>query len=84
MLTKRERERERVSGFHHKVDDNNVLLVYYVASCGNCLPTFRHKIGPIFKGQETKTKLPLLCAITQKGTDLKSVREVVKGAEGTS
>jgi hypothetical protein len=31
------------------------ILGYYTASCGNCLPTFQENIGPVFKGQESRT-----------------------------
>ena len=30
------------------------LLGYYVASCGNCVPTFRDNVCPIFTGQESE------------------------------
>jgi hypothetical protein len=43
-----------ISGFRRDVDEICALLVYYAASSGNPLPTFRDSIGPIFKGQEVQ------------------------------
>jgi hypothetical protein len=34
-----------ISGFRRNVDENCVLLGYYAASCGNCLPTFRDNVS---------------------------------------
>jgi hypothetical protein len=34
-----------ISGFHHKVDESQVLLSYYAASSGNLLPTFRDNLS---------------------------------------
>jgi hypothetical protein len=44
-----------ISGFRHEVAENCVLLGYYAASGGN-LPTFRHNIGSIFRGQSHKCR----------------------------
>jgi len=39
-----------ISGFHREVDGNCALLVYYAASSGNSLPTFRRQpFGLIFR-----------------------------------
>jgi len=35
-----------ISGFRGEVDENCVLLGYYVANSGNCLPTFRDNLEP--------------------------------------
>jgi hypothetical protein len=32
-------------GFRHDVDEICALVGYYVASCGNCLPTFRDYVS---------------------------------------
>ena len=34
-----------MSGFHHVVDENCVLLGYYTASSGNCLMTYRDNLS---------------------------------------
>ena len=34
-----------ISVFHRDADDICALLGYYVASCGNCLPTFRDNVS---------------------------------------
>jgi hypothetical protein len=34
-----------ISGFHRDVYEICALLGYYVASCGNCLPTFRDNVS---------------------------------------
>jgi hypothetical protein len=67
-----------ISGIGRKVDENYALLVYYVESTGNSLPTFRDEgsfkdiIGPIFKeahengtdslSRNVVKELPLLAA----------------------
>ena len=37
-----------ISGFRREVAENCVLLVYYAASSGNFLPTFRDKLSVPF------------------------------------
>jgi hypothetical protein len=49
------------------------LLGYYVALCGNCLPTFRDILVPIFKGQESKPERNPTCNIDINWEDLHGV-----------
>jgi hypothetical protein len=37
-----------ISGFRRDVDDIWAILGYYVAPCGNCLPTFRDNLPALF------------------------------------
>jgi hypothetical protein len=68
-----------ISGFRHEVDDNCPLLVYYAASSGNLLPTFRDIFGPIFRSHEFFFLLQLYYLLIFFGNNFSNLRILTRG-----
>jgi hypothetical protein len=60
-VTSRDDQWSLISCFRHDVDGICALLVYYTASCGNCLPTFWDNVSV----PSSRVKSPLTIMLSQ-------------------